>query len=190
VPGLLQTEEYARAVVSTRPNTSDDQIEELVAARIQRQEVLGREESPLLWTLIDEAALYREVGTPGIMNNQLRHLADLSRRPNVTIQVVPYSAGPHSGLLGAFAIAELDDSPPIAYLETAVEGETVEDQSVLGRLALTFGNLRSKALPDVASRDLIVKVAGAMEGMNWRKAVTARALPATAPRSPPSPARC
>jgi transcriptional regulator with XRE-family HTH domain len=159
VPGLLQTEEYARAVLSTRPNTSDDQIEELVAARMQRQELLGREEPPLLWTLIDEAAFYREVGTSRIMNNQLRHLADLSHRPNVTIQVVPYSAGPHSGLLGAFVIAELDDSPPIAYLETAAEGETVEDQSVLGRLALTFDNLRSKALPDVASRDLIVKVA-------------------------------
>jgi transcriptional regulator with XRE-family HTH domain len=159
VPGLLQTEEYARAVLSTRPNTSDDQIEELVAARMQRQEVLSREQPPLLWTLIDEAALYREVGTPQIMNEQLRHLADLSRRPNITIQVVPYSAGPHSGLLGAFVIAELDDSPPIAYLETAAEGETIEDPSVLTRLTLTFDNLRSKALPDVASKNLIVKIA-------------------------------
>jgi transcriptional regulator with XRE-family HTH domain len=159
VPGLLQTEEYARAVLSTRPNTSDDEIEELVAARMQRQEVLGREEPPLLWTLIDEAALYREVGTPEIMNRQLRYLAELSRRPNITIQVVPYSAGPHSGLLGAFVIAELDDTPPVAYLETAAEGETAEEPSVLARLSLTFDTLRSKALPDVASRDLIVKVA-------------------------------
>jgi transcriptional regulator with XRE-family HTH domain len=159
VPGLLQTEDYARAVLSTRPNTSDDQIEELVAARMQRQDVFCREEPPLLWTLIDEAALYREVGSSEVMSRQLLHLVDLSRRPNITIQVVPYSAGPHSGLLGAFVIAEVDDSPPIAYLETAAEGETVEDPSVLARLALTFDNLRSKALPDVASRDLIVKVA-------------------------------
>jgi len=159
VPGLFQTEAYARAVLSTRPNTALDAIEELVAARLQRQEVLGREEPPLIWSLIDEATLYREVGTPEVMYAQLRHLADLSRRPNVTVQVVPYSAGPHSGLLGAFVIAELDDSPPIAYLETAAEGETVEDPSVLARLALTFDNLRSKALPDVASRDMIVKVA-------------------------------
>ena len=158
VPGLLQTEAYAQAVLSTRPNTSDDQIEELVAARMQRQDVLSREEPPLLWTLIDEAVLYREAGTPETMNGQLRHLADLSRSPNITIQIVPYSAGPHSGLLGAFVIAELDDSPPIAYLETAAEGETVEDPSVLARLALPFDNLRSKALPDVASRDMIVKV--------------------------------
>ena len=159
VPGLLQTEDYARAVLSTRPNTSDDQIEELVVARMQRQEVLCREQPPLLWTLIDEAALYREVGTPEIMNAQLRHLADLSRRPNIAIQVVPYSAGPHSGLLGAFVIAELDDSSPVVYLETAAEGETVEDPSVLARLALTFDTLRSKALPDMASGDMIVKVA-------------------------------
>jgi transcriptional regulator with XRE-family HTH domain len=159
IPGLFQTEDYARAVLSTRPNTAQNAVEELVAARLQRQEVLDREEPPLIWSLIDEAAVQREVGTPEIMNSQLRQLAYLSSRPNITIQVVPYSAGPHSGLLGAFVIAELDDSPPIAYLETAAEGETVEDPSVLARLALTFDNLRSKALPDVASRDMIVKIA-------------------------------
>lgn len=159
VPGLLQTEDYARAVLCTRPNTSDDQLEDLVAARMQRQHVLAREEPPLLRALVDEAVLYREAGIPGIMNGQLRHLASLSRRPNITIQIVPYRAGPHSGLLGSFVIAELDDSPRIAYLETAAEGETVEDPSVLARLAVTFDSLQSKALPEVASRDLIVTVA-------------------------------
>jgi transcriptional regulator with XRE-family HTH domain len=159
IPGLFQTEPYARAVLSTRPNTSEDGIEELLAARMQRQEVLGREEPPLIWSLIDEAALYREAGGAEIMSGQLAHLAEVSRRPNITIQVVPYSAGPHSGLLGAFVIAELDDAAPIGYLETAAEGETVEDPSVLARLALIFDTLRSKALPDVASRDMIMKVA-------------------------------
>ena len=159
VPGLFQTEAYARAVLSTRPNTTDDQIEDLVVARMRRQEVLSREDPPLIWSLIDEAVLHREVGTPEVMRGQLGHLVDLSRRPNITIQVVPYSAGAHSGLLGAFVIAELDDSPPIAFLETAAEGETAEDPSVVARLALTFDNLRSKALPDVASRDMIAKVA-------------------------------
>jgi len=158
IPGLFQTEAYAHAVLSTRPNTSEDGIEELVAARMQRQDVLGREEPPLIWSLIDEAALYREAGGTEVMFGQLVHLADVSRRPNITIQVVPFSAGPHSGLLGAFVIAELDDAPSIAYLETAAEGETVEDPSVLARLALIFDTLRSKALPDVTSRDMIMKV--------------------------------
>jgi transcriptional regulator with XRE-family HTH domain len=159
IPGLFQTDGYARGVLSTRPNTAEDEIEELVAARMQRQDVLGREEPPLIWSLIDEAALHREVGTAEIMRVQLEHLVELSRYPNITVQLVPYSAGAHSGLLGAFVTAELDDSPPIAYLETAAEGETVEDPSMIARLALTFDNLRSKALPDVASRDMIAKVA-------------------------------
>jgi transcriptional regulator with XRE-family HTH domain len=159
VPGLLQTEAYARAVLSTKPNTAEDEIEELVAARMRRQEVLRREDPPLLWFLIDEGVLYREVGTAEVMRDLLMHLAEMSRGPNITIQIVPFSAGAHSGLLGAFVIAEVDDSPPIAYLETAAEGETAEDPTVVARIALTFDNLRSKALPDVASRDMIMRVA-------------------------------
>ena len=159
IPGLLQTEDYARAVLSTRPNSSEDEIEELVAARMRRQEVLSREDPPLLWFLIDEAVLYREAAPAEIMHAQLVHLVEESRRPNITIQLVPFSAGGHSGLNGAFVIAEVDDSPPVAYLETAAEGETAEDPGVVARLALTFDNLRSKALPDVASRELIMKVA-------------------------------
>jgi transcriptional regulator with XRE-family HTH domain len=159
VPGLLQTEDYARAVLSTRPNTTEDEIEELLAARMRRQEVLSRDDPPLLYILLDEGVLYREVGTAQVMFAQLVHLAYMSRHPNITIQVVPYSAGAHSGLLGSFVMAELDDLPAIAYLETAAEGETAEDPSVVARIALTFDNLRSKALPDVASRDMIMKVA-------------------------------
>jgi transcriptional regulator with XRE-family HTH domain len=159
VPGLLQTEAYARAVLSTRPNTAEDVIEELVAARLARQTVLDRKNPPLLWILIDEAVLYREAGNGEVMRGQLMHLAEMSRRPNIAIQVVPYAAGPHSGLLGAFVIAELDDSPSVVYLETAAEGETLEDSATVARVALSFDSLRSKALPDGASRDLIMKVA-------------------------------
>lgn len=159
IPGLFQTEDYARAVLSTRPNTTDDEIEELLAARMRRQDVLSRDEPPLIWALIDEAVLYRQAGTAEAMRGQLFHLADLSRRPNITIQVVPFSAGPHPGLLGAFVIADLDDSPPVTYLETAAEGETTEEPAMVAKVALTFENLRSKALPDVASMDMIMKAA-------------------------------
>jgi hypothetical protein len=147
VPGLLQTPDYARAVLSTRPNTSEDEVESLVAARLARQEVLSREDPPLVWALLDEYVLHREVGGPQVMADQLAYLAEASRRPNMTIQVVPYSAGPHSGLLGSFAIAEVNGAPPVAYLETGAEGETTEEPSMVAKVALTWDTLRSEALP-------------------------------------------
>jgi transcriptional regulator with XRE-family HTH domain len=102
VPGLLQTGGYARAVLSTRPNSTEDEIEELVAARMARQEVLVREDppSPLLYVLLDEGVLHRPVAMPEVMRDQVTHLVGLSQRHGVTIQVVPYTAGGHSGLLG------------------------------------------------------------------------------------------
>src|SRR5271170_5145399 len=103
IPGLLQTEDYARAVLSTHPNTSQDVVEERVAARMARQEILTREgpPPPVLWVLLDENVLLREVGNAEIMRDQLAHLAGAARRPNVTVQVIP-CAGAHPGLLGAF----------------------------------------------------------------------------------------
>jgi transcriptional regulator with XRE-family HTH domain len=159
IPGLLQTPKYARAVLATRPNTGEDEIDELVAARLDRQAILDRDNPPLLWVLIDEGVPHREVGGAKVMHEQLLYLAEISHRPNVTVQVVPYEAGAHSGLLGAFAIAEFDDAPSIVYLETAAEGQTVEEPSVVAKVALTFETLRSEALPRSASRDLIMKVA-------------------------------
>jgi transcriptional regulator with XRE-family HTH domain len=159
VLGLFQTEPYARAVLATRPNTTDEEIGELVSARLRRQDVLRRDEPPLVWGLIDEGVLYREVGGSDVMRGQLDHLVKLSALPNVTIQIVPYSAGAHSGLLGAFVIAELDGSPPVAYREAAWEGETIEDPAMVAHIVLVFDTLRSEALPHGASRDLIEKVA-------------------------------
>jgi transcriptional regulator with XRE-family HTH domain len=159
VPGLLQTEAYARAVLGTRPNTSQDEIDELVAARMARQDVLSRHEPPLLYALLDEGVLYRDVGSREIMHAQLIHLVEMSKQPNITVQVVPYSAGAHSGLLGAFVIAEVADSPAIAYLETAAEGETVAETAVVTHIMLNFDTLRSEALPHGASRDMIGRVA-------------------------------
>jgi transcriptional regulator with XRE-family HTH domain len=158
IPGLLQTPEYARAVLSTRPNTSDDEVESLVAARLARQEVLSGEDPPLVWALMDEYVLNREVGGPEVMADQLTYLAEASKRPNITIQVVPYGAGPHSGLLGSFAIAEVNGAPSVAYLETGAEGETTEEPSMVAKVTLTWDTLRSEALPKGASREMIVRV--------------------------------
>jgi len=122
--------------------------------------VLDREDppAPLLWVLLDDGVLNRPVAGRDIMREQLLDLAQISRA-NVTIQVVPYGAGGHSGLLGAFIIADLDDSGIIVYMEDAAGGRVGEDAAVVAEVTLRFDTLRSEALPKGASRDLIVSVA-------------------------------
>jgi transcriptional regulator with XRE-family HTH domain len=161
VPGLLQTPEYARAVLATRPNTADDEIDNLVAARLARQEVLTRDEPPppLLWALIDEGVLYRPVAPAQVMRDQLAHLAEVSRRPNVTVQVLPYSAGGHTGLLGAFTIADLGGSAGTVNVEDITDGRVFEDPGMVSRVTLRYKSLQSEALPKGASRELIARVA-------------------------------
>ena len=159
VPGLLQTREYARAVLGTRPNTTDDETEQLVSARMERQAILETGDPPLLWVVLDEGVLHRQVGDAKVMHDQLLHLADVSCRPNITVEVVPYGAGAHSGLLGAFVVAAFEDAPAIGYLETAAGGTVTEEADTVAQVTLTFDTLRSESLTRSVSRDLIVKVA-------------------------------
>jgi transcriptional regulator with XRE-family HTH domain len=159
VPGLLQTPEYARAVLATRPNCADEQIEEWLAARLERQVILDQDKPPLLWVVLDEAVLHRDVGGSDVMHDQLVQLAKMTERPGVTIQIIPSSAGAHSGLLGAFVVADFPDAPSVAYLETVAGGQISEEASLVADVALTFDTLRSEALPRRASRDLMMEVA-------------------------------
>lgn len=161
VPGLLQTEDYARAVLATRPNAADDETDEQVAGRLARQRVLFRDDppAPMLWALIDEGVLYRPVAPPPAMFEQLMHLVEFSRRPNISIQVVPYTAGGHTGLLGAFSVAELGNRDAIVFVEDIADGRVFEDDITLSRVTLRFKSLQSEALPKGASRDLIARVA-------------------------------
>ncbi len=126
----------------------------------RRQEILTREDPlpPILWVLLDENALTRQVGSPRIMHDQLMHLAQAARQPNVTVQVIPCTVV-HPGLLGAFAIAELDGMSPIVYLETGHDGQTLEDPDVGARMSVRFDGLRTEALTGRASLSLIEKVA-------------------------------
>jgi len=161
VPGLLQTPGYARAVLATRPNTANDEIDNLVEARLARQAILTRDDppAPLLWALIDEGVLHRPVAPVEVMYDQLMYLVEVSRRPNVAIQVVPYSAGGHTGLLGAFVIADLDASLGIVYVEDIADGRVFEDPGAVSRVTLRYKSLQSEALPKGASRELIARVA-------------------------------
>jgi transcriptional regulator with XRE-family HTH domain len=159
VPGLLQTPDYARAILAAGPETTEDALEELVAARIERQSIFDRAKPPSLWVVLDEAVLHRLIGSRKIMYDQLLYLADVSCHPNITIQLVPAGIGAHAGLLGGFALASAEGAPDTAYMESPDQGQTTESPSVVGKLALTFSTLRADALPRGASRDLIGKVA-------------------------------
>jgi transcriptional regulator with XRE-family HTH domain len=165
VPGLLQTEDYARAVLSTHPGTTPDEVDERLAARMSRQAILTREDPPppVLWVLLDEQVLHRDPGDREIMHAQLVHLAGAAALPNITVQVIP-SASMHAGLLGAFAIAETPELPNIVYLENADDGQTAEDPGMGSKMALQFDALRTEALTGRASLGIIQKAAD-----QWRE---------------------
>jgi hypothetical protein len=160
VPGLLQTAGYARAVLSTRVGATEDEIEEAVAARLARQQILERDQPPELWAILDEGMLRRPVGASDVMRDQLIHLAAMARRPHIVVQVIPLEAGAHQGLNGgAFVIADFDGAATIAYQDTAVSGQIIEDASEADALAHTWDTLRLEALPRAASLTLIEETA-------------------------------
>lgn len=137
--GLLQTEDYARAILSVSPGVTEEEASARLAARMRRQAVLTCDAPPTAWFLVDECAFRRCVGSPAVMAAQLAHLAAVARLPNVTIQVVPAIA--HAGLLGGFSLTER-----AAYVETAVAGQVFEDPETIAGLLTRFDTLRNEAL--------------------------------------------
>jgi hypothetical protein len=161
VPGLLQTEGYIRAVHEAWwPVDGNPKIEAEVTARLGRQAILDRELPPSLGAVIDESVLYRPVGGPIVMRDQLTHLVDISERPRVSVQVLPTDVGAHVGLRGSFVILSFpDNAPGMVYFESPDSGETTRDAKRLARMAVTYDALRDNALSARESRDLIRKVA-------------------------------
>ena len=149
--GLLQTEEYARAILAVNPGVTDEQVSERLAARLARQAILTRDDPPAAWFLVDEAALRRCIGSQEVMAAQLARLAGLARLPNVTVQVVPNIA--HAGLLGGFAVAER-----AAYVETAVAGQVFEDADIIAGLLIRFDTLRNEAFRGSESLTVIERM--------------------------------
>jgi len=148
VPGLLQTEAYARAQLrGTLPTASDGEIENRVAARMERQPVLAKDGAPKLWAIMDEAALRRLVGGRDVMRGQVARLLEARLLSNVTIQVVPYGAGAHPGMDGSFVILDFPDvdDPSIVYVESAAGGLFLEEEAEIRRYILMFEHLRAAA---------------------------------------------
>ena len=159
IPGLLQTEDYAREVSAMTPCVAEDEVNARVASRLARQQrVLLRDEPPAAWFLVDYFALLRQIGTPEVMAAQMRHLSALARLPYVTIQVVPGIA--HAGLLGGFTVTD-----KAAYAESVMRGQVFEDEETRSALSLRFDTLRSSACSAPESIKLLRQAADLWSGV-------------------------
>jgi transcriptional regulator with XRE-family HTH domain len=159
VHGLLQTPDYARAVMTTvRRWQTPDEIDRLVALRMQRQEVLRRAKPLGLWIILDEAVIRRTIGSPDLMRGQLARLSEASLMPNVTLQVLEFSSGLHPALNGPFAIIEFPErfDPDVVYTEAVAGQAHLEEREKEVRIRVeAFDLLRATALPPADSVDLI-----------------------------------
>lgn len=159
VPGLLQTDEYTGAVISSINKTlSRTELTNLVASRRARQAVLSRRELQFL-AVIDEGALRRPVAESGVMRRQLRHLVDASERPNITIRVVPLQVGQYAGLRGPFAIMEFADEPSLAFFENQHIGMFLDEKADIADYRVALGNILNDALEPADSAQLMTKLA-------------------------------
>jgi len=150
--GLLQTEDYARAILSTQVGITADKLDEDVAARLARQAIFDRDNPPVFWHIIDEGSLRRPVGSRQVMRAQLQHLFEMARRPNIVVQVIPLEAGAHEGLRGGpFIIADFAEAPTVAYQDTAVSGQIVEDEDAVREIAHLWDALQRVTLPEAMS---------------------------------------
>lgn len=161
VPGLLQTEDYARAVFQwQRPLLEEDVIEQRLAARMARKEVLSRHPAPLLSFVIEEAVLYRTVGGSAVLDGQHDHLLDLGQARNVEIQVMPTTCTDHAGLGGPFNLIQTEDGRRIAYTEVQDDSRLYTDRRKVHELEARYNLLRSQALTPSESLAFIEKLRG------------------------------
>ncbi|EHN72032.1 transcriptional regulator [Streptomyces coelicoflavus ZG0656] len=172
VPGLLQTEEYARAVLSLGMTLgSAEQLEERVAARMGRQERLTAPGRPELWVVLDEAVLKRPIGGDDVMRAQLERLVEVAAEPHIRVQVFPFEQGGHDALGGSLSVLTLPDGSEVAYTEGAHYGQLVEEPAEVRHFSGIYDRLRADALPTVMSLDMI---RSAMEGYNREANVPSR----------------
>ena len=160
IPGLFQTPGYAHAVITgTRPTVGPEEAERRVAARTARQDALfSRTEQPEIHVILDEAVLHRQVGGPAVMAQQLEALAETSTWPQVTLQVLPYTAGANAGMDGHFVILAFEaaaEDPPIAYVEGLMGDVYIEAAEEVDRFNLAWSLLTAQALDPAESAVMI-----------------------------------
>lgn len=164
INGLFQTEEYARALIGGGyPPLSEQRVEELVQARMERQAIFDRQPVATIELILEEAVLRRVIGSPEIMRAQMRHLAACARRRNVNLYVLPLgcgAGGEHAGARGGITLVETPDHDRLAYLEVQDEGLLITDPAKVSTYAQRYAKIRAQALDLRESLGLIEELAG------------------------------
>ncbi|MFJ6486223.1 MULTISPECIES: helix-turn-helix domain-containing protein [unclassified Streptomyces] len=155
VYGLLQTPDYARAVLASG---LPEELDDMLAARLDRQRILDREHPPMVWVVLDEAALYRPIGGLDVMRDQLAHLLRFREKRWVRIQVLPFAAGEHASLIGSFTAMRFDDDPDMVYSEDLISGHMTANPDTVKEASLRYAHVQAAALSVEASAALIVRV--------------------------------
>ncbi|GAA0371102.1 helix-turn-helix transcriptional regulator [Actinoallomurus spadix] len=158
LPGLLQTEAYARA---TMEGSHVDDVEGKIATRLKRQAILEREDPPHIWFLIDEKTIAQGVGGPEVMAEQIEHLLALTEQPSITLQLIPSRAGVHPGLDGGFNVLTTDEGD-VGFVEAPLGGRLIQDDQDVRRLARRWDHIRSLALPVTETRAKLLEI---LEGL-------------------------
>lgn len=165
VPGLLQTEDYARALVRGGPlELEQEEAERRVEVRMTRQQVLAKQDRPQFWAILDEGAIRRIVGGPAVMRSQLQRLITLSEQAKTTIQIVPYTVGAHPGTVGSFIILGFAESGEIdvVHMETIGGNLSVDKPEEVQHYATAFDHLRAVALSPDDTRAMLLAASQAL----------------------------
>ena len=155
IHGLLQTPEYVRAVLGALDGTD---LDDRSVVRLARQRIFEKEQPPVFWMVLSEAALNQEIGGSEIMRGQLAHLLTFENNPRINIQVLPFSAGAHAGLTGSFNVYRFADDPTIVYTEGYGSGHTTANPDTVKDCSLRYDHLRAAALSIKDSAGLIREV--------------------------------
>ena len=146
IPGLLQTRTYAQAVNRAYdPTATEETIEEWTEGRMERVRLLDDPTKPLLWAVLDEAALRRVTGGRAVMADALRHIVSLARRNRVVVQVLPFSAGAHAAMQGSLKLMEFEDAPPLVFYEGVSTGRLEDDPATVAQQRFRFDFLVASA---------------------------------------------
>jgi transcriptional regulator with XRE-family HTH domain len=161
VPGLLQTEDYMRAVIGgAQLDESPQEAERRVDLRMARQTLLTRQDAPRLWAVIDEAALRRPVGSPEVMRGQLERLIDATKLVNVVLQILPFGAGAHPGMVSAFSILRFADQelPDVVYVEHLTNALYLDRRDDVNRYLHVMNSISMHAAPPDKTVDILHKL--------------------------------